>query len=367
MRIGFDAKRIFFNHSGLGNYGRNILSAFFEHYPTDEYFLFSPKTSTELFFHQQTNTIFPQGIYKLFPSLWRNNHIGHETKKHNLDIYHGLSNELPQDIRASKAKSVVTIHDVIFMRYPQWYKWHDRMMYKQKTEFACQAADAIIATSYQTKQDLIHFLDVPEDKIQVIYQPCNVGFSVKPSQEQQQEIKKKYNLPSQFLLMVGNIEPRKNILNVINAIQSQNIDTPLVVVGKKTNHAKELKNYIALNDIKNVYFCHNVCSSDLPIVYSLASVFVYPSFFEGFGIPVIEALSCGIPVIASKASCLIETGGDAALYVKPDSVEDIAMAIKTVLENNIFRDDIIKKGRCQVKKFAGETIAKEIMDLYKSI
>ena len=260
-----------------------------------------------------------------------------------------------------------SVHDVIFMRYPQWYKWHDRLIYKQKTEFACQAADAIIATSYQTKQDLIHFLDVPEEKIQVIYQPCNVGFSTKPTQEQQEEIKKKYNLPAQFLLMVGNIEPRKNILNVINAVQSRNIDAPLVIVGKQSIYAKELKSFIAQNNIKNVYFCHNVCSLDLPTVYSLASVFVYPSFFEGFGIPIIEALSCGVPVIASKASCLVETGGNATLYVKPDSVEDITTAIKTILDDSIFRDEIIKKGEEQVKKFAPKTIAKEIMDLYKSI
>ena len=367
MRIGFDAKRIFFNHSGLGNYGRNIFSALLEHYPIDEYFLFSPKPSTDFFQKEWTNVILPQKMYKWLPSLWRNSHIGHDTKRYNLDIYHGLSNELPQDIRVSKTKSVVTIHDVIFMRYPQWYKWHDRMIYKKKTEFACRTADTIIATSYQTKQDLIHFLDVQEDKIQVIYQPCNIGFSVKPTQEQQEEIRKKYNLPAQFLLMVGNIEPRKNILNVINAVQNRNIDVPLVIVGKQNMYAKELKNFIAQNNIKNVYFCHNVCSSDLPTVYNLASVFVYPSFFEGFGIPIIEALSSGVPVITSKASCLVETGGDAALYVKPDSVEDITVGIKTILDDTIFRNEIIKKGEEQVKKFAQETIAKEIMDLYKRL
>jgi len=367
MRIGFDAKRIFFNHSGLGNYGRNILSALFEHSPTDEYFLFSPKTSTKLFPKEWTNMVFPQGIYTLFPFLWRNNRIGHDAKKYNLDIYHGLSNELPRDILSSKAKSVVTVHDVIFMRYPQWYKWHDRMIYRQKTEFACQTANAVIATSHQTKQDLIHFLHLPEEKIHVIYQPCNAAFSVKPTQEQQKEIAKKYNLPNQFVLMVGNIEPRKNILKVIQAIHNHAIDTPLVIVGKDNNYAKELKNFVHQKHVKNVYFCHNVCFSDLPTIYSLANVLIYPSFFEGFGIPVIEALSCGIPVITSNVSCLMETAGDAALYVKPDSVDDIGEAIKTVLDDSSLRANLVQKGKEQLQKFAPKTIAKEIMDLYQNI
>lgn len=368
MKIGFDAKRVFFNRSGLGNYGRNILSALFTFYPENDYFLFTPSpTSTELFPEGKSNIITPYGMYNTFSTYWRNKHIGHDARRYNLDIYHGLSNELPRDILSAKTKSVVSIHDTIFMRYPQWYKWHDRITYKQKTAFACKNADTIIAVSEQTKNDLIHFFEIKEEKIRVIYQPCNAAFSQKLNEEQQKEVRKKYQLPDQFILMVGNIEPRKNILNVIKAVQDHRITIPLVIVGKENKYAGELKKYIRENNIKNVYFCHNVSSLDLPAVYSLATIFVYPSFFEGFGIPIIEALSCEVPVITSNTSCLHEAAADAALYVNPDNVVEISETIYTVLSDQYLRDSLVQKGKEQIKLFNAETIVKEIINLYKAL
>ncbi len=368
MRIGFDAKRIFFNRSGLGNYGRNILSALFAFHPENNYFLFSPPTPAELFPEGKPNIITPHGIYNFFPTYWRNNHIGHDARQHHLNIYHGLSNELPHDIQSAKVKSVVSIHDTIFMHYPQWYKWHDRIIYKQKTAFACKEADAIIAISQQTKNDLIHFFNVKEEKIHLIYQPCNSVFLQKPDEKKQEEVREKYQLPSEFILMVGNIEPRKNVLNVIKAVQDNHrISIPLVIVGKENKYAGELKKYIRENNIKNVYFCHNVCSLDLPAVYRLATVFIYPSFFEGFGIPVIEALSCEIPVITSDTSCLRETAAEAALYVTPDNVGEISNRIYALLSDNHLRNNLIEKGKEQVKLFNAETIVRKIINLYKAL
>ena len=367
MRVGFDAKRIFFNQSGLGNYGRNILSALLSFYPDNEYFMFTPKADDKLFFAEKSKTITPHGLFSLFPSLWRYCRIGHSAKSLNLNIYHGLSNELPRDIKASNAKSIVTIHDTIFMRYPQWYKWHDRLFYKQKTAFACENADAIIAVSQQTKDDLVHYFKVNEEKIHVIYQPCNAIFAIKPTEEQKKEIKEKLNLPDLFILMVGNIEKRKNIKNVIYSIQNQDISVPLVIVGKENRYAVELKKEIAQKNIKNVCFYHNINYLDLPAVYALASVFVYPSFFEGFGIPIIEALSCGVPVITSNTSCFEETGGDAVLYVNPNSCDEIGNAIYNVLTNNELRNNLIQKGKEQIKKFSSEEIVKNIVNLYKNV
>ncbi|MDR1180544.1 MAG: glycosyltransferase family 4 protein [Bacteroidales bacterium] len=367
MRIGFDAKRIFFNHSGLGNYGRNIFSALCNSCPDNDYFLFTPHENGNLFSIEHTRIITPQGFYAFFSSLWKYRHIGHDARKYNLDIYHGLSNELPRDIDISGAKRVVTIHDTIFMRYPQWYKWHDRMIYKQKTAFACKKADVIIAASQQTKEDLIRFFHIKEEKIQVIYQPCNAIFSSKPTEKQKQEVKEKLNLPDLFILMVGNIEKRKNIINVINAVQYQDVNIPLVIVGKESGYALELKKQIAQRNIKNVRFCHDVPSSDLPAVYALANMFIYPSFFEGFGIPIIEALSCEAPVITSNTSCFKETGGNAVLYVDPNSDEEIAQAIYVILNDSELRANLIQKGRKQIKKFSPDVIAEKIMDLYRRI
>ncbi|MDR1459417.1 MAG: glycosyltransferase family 4 protein [Bacteroidales bacterium] len=367
MRIGFDAKRIFFNHSGLGNYGRNIFTALRNSCPDNDYFLFTPPINGNVVSIEQSKIIMPRGFYALFSSLWKYQHIGHDAKKYNLDIYHGLSNELPRDIDTSGAKRVVTIHDTIFMRYPQWYKWHDRMIYKQKTAFACKKADVIIAASQQTKADLMRFFKVEEEKIQVIYQPCNAVFSTKPTEQQKQEIKKKLNLPDLFILMVGNIEKRKNIINVINAIQYRDVSIPLVIVGKENRYALELKNQITQRKLKNIFFCHNVSSSDLPVVYALANMFIYPSFFEGFGIPIIEAMSCETSVITSNTSCFKETGGNAVLYVNPNSEEEIAQAIYVILNDDELRKNLIQKGKEQIKKFKPDVIAEKIMDLYRRI
>jgi glycosyltransferase involved in cell wall biosynthesis len=299
--------------------------------------------------------------------LWRYGRIGHDAKTHNLDIYHGLSNELPRDIKILKTKSIVTIHDTIFMRYPHWYKWHDRLFYKQKTAFACENADAIIAVSEQTKNDLIHYFKVAEEKIHVIYQPCNVIFSIKPTEKQKKEVKEKLNFPDTFILMVGNIEERKNIKTVIDAVQNQNINLPLVIVGKESRYAVELKKEIEQKNIKNVYFYHHICHSDLPAIYALASLFIYPSFFEGFGIPIIEALSCEVPVITSNTSCFAETGGEAALYVNPNNIEEVIYAIYKLVNDSELQKNLIEKGKHQIKKFSSDVIAKEIMNLYLSL
>ncbi|MDR0367966.1 MAG: glycosyltransferase family 4 protein [Bacteroidales bacterium] len=367
MRIGFDAKRIFFNQSGLGNYGRNILAALYAFYPANDYFLFTPPASAALFPEGKPDMVTPHGLYRFFSAYWRNNRIGREARHCRTDIYHGLSNELPRDIESAKTKSVVSIHDTIFMRYPQWYKWHDRITYTHKTAFACQKADVIVAVSEQTKNDLIHFFKVKEEKIQVIHQPCSAVFSLETNEEQHRSVREKYALPDEFILMVGNIEKRKNILNVINAMQDPRIELPLVVVGKANTYAEELKQYIRQRDIKNVYFCHTVCSLDLPIVYRLAKVFVYPSFFEGFGIPIIEAMSSGVPIIASNTAALQEVAADAALYVAADNAGEIGDTIYTMLSNTCLRNSLTEKGEKQVKRFQAENIAREVINLYKSL
>ena len=367
MRIGFDAKRAFFNHSGLGNYSRNIISALNQFYPDNQYFLFTPPNDGKLYPDGKSGMISPQGLSALFPSFWRYQGMGKTAKKYYLDIFHGLSNELSRDMKQAKVKSVVTIHDTIFMRFPQWYKWHDRWFYEQKTDFACKNSDAIVAMSKQTKEDLIRFFKIKESKIRVIYQPCNPIFEDVITEKEKQIVKEKLQLPNHFVLMVGNIEERKNHLNVINAIHHHKIDIPLLIVGRNSDYALQIKKYIAQNNIKNIHFQHNVPSEDLPAMYALATIFVYPSFFEGFGIPIAESLWSKTPVITSDIPCFQETAGDAALFINPHDEEEIAQAIHTVMENENVRTQMTKKGWEHVKKFSRETTAAEMMKLYKEL
>ena len=366
MRIGFDAKRVFFNRSGLGNYSRNIILSLYNFYSDNQYFMFTPSNDGHLF-SEALPAISPQGFSAIFPSLWRYNGLGKTAGKYNLDVFHGLSNELPRDVRYAGAKSAVTVHDVIFMRFPQWYRRHDRWFYERKTAFACEHADAVIAVSEQTKEDLMQFFKVKEAKIKVIRQPCNPVFEQPVTEEEKQTVSEKLHLPNRFVLMVGNIEERKNHLTVINALHHHKIDIPLVIVGRNSDYALQIKKYIAQNNIKNIHFQHDVLSEDLPSVYALAAVCLYPSFFEGFGIPVAESLWCGTPVITSNIPCFHETAGDAALFINPHREEEIAQAIHTVLENEKLRTQMREKGRAHVSKFSTKAIAAEMIKLYKEL
>ena len=368
MNIGFDAKRAFCNRSGLGNYSRNIISSLQAYYPNESYGLFTPRTNDELFHKGMINSITPSGFWQYFSSLWRYTQMGKCAREYNVNLFHGLSNELPKDIKKSGAKSVVTIHDVIFMRYPEWYKWHDREMYRQKTAFACQAADAIIAISHQTKDDLVHYFQVSPEKIHVIYQPCNFAFTdIQYTDTQQKQITQRVNLPEQYLLMVGNIEKRKNILNVIKTYQHYPIELPLLIVGRKNEYAQTLKQYTEEHQIKNIHFLHDISSFELPYIYKRASILIYPSFFEGFGLPIIEALSSRTPVITSNVSCFKETAGDGALYIDPDNMEAMSNAIQCIINDKSLRNQLVNAGYQHIQQFNHRLIAQQIMELYQSL
>ncbi|MDR2980152.1 MAG: glycosyltransferase family 4 protein [Bacteroidales bacterium] len=368
MRLGFEAKRAFFNTSGLGNYARNMLIALQQFYPEHEYLLFTPKYSESLFSSQNYTVITPENGWKYFHSLWRLMGMSATIDKQVVDIFHGLSNELPRGIGKSNAKSVVTIHDLIFMRYPEWYKKHDRIIYQNKTEYACKYADKIVAISEQTKSDLIHYLNIKEDRIEVIHQPALMRFMQNGiSEEKTIETVLKYRLPEQYLLMVGNIEKRKNIANVIQAKLHGGIDVPLYIVGRETLYAKELKNRVASQKGEDIYFLHHVSTEELFTLYRNAAILIYPSYFEGFGLPVIESLMCGTPVIASHGSCLVETAGDGALYIDPDNVEQLIETVRQLLQNRTMRKELVEKGQKHIRQFEPLRIAFKMNELYKSL
>ena len=365
LRIGFEAKRAFFNGSGLGNYCRNIILALNRFYPNNKHFLFTPPCDGELFPEGKSDRIFPRGAERVFSSYWRHFKLGTTAQNHGLDVFHGLSNELPRDVLQTNATKIVTVHDAIFMRFPQWYKWHDRWLYEQKVSFACQISHAVVAVSEQTKADLIEFFGVREEKIRVIYQPCHPIFEEAVTEEQKTAVKAKHQLPDRFVLMLSNIEERKNHLNAIKAIHYHEIDVPLVIVGRDSTYASHLKKYVAQHGLEHIHFHHDVSSADLPALYSLASIFLYPSFFEGFGIPIVESLWCGTPVIASNTSCFRETAGDAALFVDPHSVGEIAQAIKTLLSNERLQAQMVEYGKTHINRFSAEKIARQLNDIYR--
>lgn len=370
IRIGFDAKRAFYNNRGLGNYSRDLIRILSDFQPGNEYFLFTPKTKDAIYdsFPENSKIIEPHSFYKMWPSWWRTYGECKEITELKLDIFHGLSHELPLGIKRTNARSVVTMHDLIFYKFPELYTWIDRQLYRKKYLRSCQDADKIIAISNQTKMDLIDLAGIDERKIEVVYQGCNPLFLRSVDPEKQEVIKKRYNLPAQYLLNVGAIEKRKNQELIIKAMAFGNIDIPLIIVGKPTEYVKDLEILIAQHHLRSkVRFLTNVPTEDLPVIYQLASLFVYPSIFEGFGIPIIEAIQSRIPVITSKGSCFQETGGPASCYVSHDNIEEMAVAIKQILSDENKSKKMVQDSLVYADRFSDSNISQSLMSVYQKL
>lgn len=364
MKIAFDAKRFFHNTSGLGNYSRDLVRILSQYEPDNEYLLLNKNKS------ERGKDILDRPNVKFVEtskgSLSRQLKMGKDAQKLGADIFHGLSGELPLKWDQKPIKKIVTIHDLIFVRYPQYYSFFDRKIHLWKFKKAAAMADKIIAISEQTKRDIIQFLKVPESKIEVIYQGCHHAFKEQQSPEQVQAAKDRFKLPERFILNVGTIEDRKNLLNVVKAIKDTEI--PLVVVGRKTKYYQKIEHFLKKNKMeKQVLFLEGVAMDELAIIYKLADIFVYPSFFEGFGIPVIEALFSKTVVVTSNTSCLPEAGGKDSVYIDPNNDLDIRAKIKFLWENESERKRREEKGFEFVQKFNDEPIAKNLMNLYQKI
>jgi len=382
MNIGYDGKRAFQNKTGLGNYSRSLLSILNRYFPQLQYALFAPK-KTNLFdvdAYQNFRTIQPQNFfYKKFPSLWRRIGIVKQIDLAHLDIYHGLSNELPKNIEKLNIKTVVTIHDLIFERFPETYHFDERYTHRWKIKRACKIADEVIAISEQTKNDLIEFYGVSPQKISVCYQSCNPIFEKTISEIEKNNIKRKYQLPDQYFLFVSSITARKNLISICRAliILKDILPIPLVIIGdgkKEKNEVKQLmkengieQRLIFLNELSEAKEDCFTTAADFPAIYQQALALVYPSIFEGFGLPILEALWSGLPVICSNVSSMPEVAEDAALYYAPDDSNQLAQHLQAIASDQQLVKILKDKGREQAKKFSTENYANQIIKIYKSL
>jgi glycosyltransferase involved in cell wall biosynthesis len=382
MNIGFDAKRAYHNQTGLGHYSRTLIHSLAARYPEHEYYLFNPTLSSLFSFSEKNvHEVRPSSfIHKLFPSAWRSSWVKKDLRKLKIDLYHGLSHEVPVDIDHTRTKSVVTIHDLIHERYPEQYSTIDVRIYKNKFRYACKHADHVIAISEQTKRDIIDFYQVPAQKITVCYQSCNPAFSQIVSEEEKHRVKKLYRLPNQFFLYVGSVIERKNLLGICKAVHllKDELNIPLVVVGDGKAYKQKVKEYIIQNRLeKDIIFLSESASAksspsfqaatDFPAIYQSAVAMIYPSFFEGFGIPVLEALCSRLPVITSSLSCLPEAGGDGAYYVNPSHAEEIAAGMKKIFTDTSFAAMMKENGRLHAQNFTTQKCAASVMDVYRMI
>jgi glycosyltransferase involved in cell wall biosynthesis len=382
MNIGFDAKRAYHNGTGLGHYSRTLVRSLSEYFPQHQYYLFNPKPASVFEIKgKNIHEILPGGFFnKLFRSAWRSSWVKNDLHKYKIDLYHGLSHEIPMGIRQTGIKSVVTIHDLIHERYPQQYNAIDVKIYSKKFRYACEHADKVIAISEQTKKDIIEFYKTPEEKITVCYQSCNPAFGKTISEEEKRKVRSMYDLPEKFFLYVGSVIERKNLLNICKAIflLRNEIDIPLVVIGDGRKYKQQVKDYICQNGMKKsvIFLSENPAARssisfqsaiDFPAIYQSAVVMVYPSFFEGFGIPVLEALWSKLPVITSNTSCLPEAGGHGSYYVNPASAEEIAEGMKRIYFDKELGKSMMEKGWRHAQHFTQQKSADAVMNLYESL
>jgi len=382
MNIGFDAKRAYHNGTGLGHYSRSLIRSLSEYYPEHQYYLFNPKPSSLFSLKGDTiHEVLPSGfLHKTFSSAWRSSWVKKDLQRLKIDLYHGLSHEIPVGIQKTGISSVVTIHDLIHERHPEQYNAIDVKIYRKKIRYACTHADKVIAISEQTKKDIIDFYKTPEEKIAVCYQSCNPAFGSRVSEEEKKRVKKMYGFPEEFFLYVGSIIERKNLLGICKAmfLLRDELNIPLVVIGDGKRYKQQVKDYIRQNSLEDkiIFLSENPSvrllqsfqlAADFPSIYQSAVAMIYPSFFEGFGIPVLEALWSKLPVITSNVSCLPEAGGEGAYYVNPASAEEIAAGMKKIYSDRQFAAIMIEKGWKHAQNFTPQKHAEAVMKVYKGL
>lgn len=372
MRIAFDAKRLFNNFTGLGNYSRTTLDILMEQFPEDEYLLLTPKVNecaiTEPYFHRQgCQTLVPE--HKWSGSLWRTFSQSSVAAAQGATVFHGLSNELPVGLKKHGIRSVVTIHDVAFRTFPDMYHWHDRIIYDQKWRYACRHADHIVAISESTRQDILRFYDVPTERVSVVYQPVQRLFYKKQEAPRPLAEQTVTDLPQQYMLYVGSVNSRKNLLGVVQAMQMlpADIRLPLVIVGNGREYKQRVLDYVARNHLeKHLIWAGSVNDNRaLQALYQCAALFVYPSFYEGFGLPVVEALLSGCPVVTSDVSSLPEAGGPSTLKADPTSPDSIADCLRRLLTDTALRQHVVSDGERHARTtFDPATLARQLHSTY---
>ena len=365
--VGFDAKRVVRNGTGLGAYGRNLVNDLAALYPHMQLLLYAPDEGREDLARQVKSAhnlcmVYPKGAKNaLQKAAWRSRGVVKDLLRDGVNVFHGLSGELPKGVKAAGIDTVVTIHDLIFMRHPEFYHWWDALIYRWKFRQTLKEAHRIIAISECTKRDIVKFGHYPEDRISVIYQSCDTRFRELATPEQLREVSERYALPTRFVLNVGTIEARKNVLLAAKALKDVPKEVHLVVLGRPTPYINKVKSWVAHNGLSaRVHFLHNVPNEDLPAIYQQAEVFAYPSRYEGFGIPIIEAIQSGLPVVACTGSCLEEAGGPHNLYVAPNDHKGMAKAINARLKGQAGRDESISQSMTYVQRFENKNVAEQV-------
>jgi len=367
MRIGLDAKRLFFNHTGLGNFSRTLLKHLIDVAPEHQYLLFSPKAPSP---QEIPDFVHSAGLEIIYPKrkspLWRLKGIVSDLKTHQVDVYHGMSHEIPIGLTKAGIPSVVTMHDLIWIPYLQYYPWLDRQLYQWKYQRSAKEATRLVAISTHTQRDLIQYFKVPKEKIEVIYQGIHPRFWQEPKPSEGTPL----DVPDTYMLYVGSLTERKQAILILEAMAQipEANRLPLVVVGKGKAYEAQFRDRIQQLRLEHwVYFMGFISDENLPQLYRRARMTIYPSAYEGFGLPIVESLACGTPVITTSFSALPEAGGAGALYMDQLDANALARFILELSQNEATYKTLQEVGREHARQFDNKAAARAYVSVYEEV
>lgn len=366
MRVGIDARLVYYSQAGIGQYILHLVNGLAQVDPENEYVLLQSR--------KDDTTILEQPNFRRV-SLWTPSHhrlerysLNVELMRLGLDVLHSPDFIPPH---RPSCKSVITVHDLAFLLYPHFLT-KESARYYGHIDQAVRWTDHIISVSESTKRDTIQHLGVPEDKITVVYEAANPIFQPMDQDKAREEVRNRHGIDGPFILFVSTIEPRKNVPTLVRALwqlmECYKEDVRLVLAGGKGWLFEDA--FAVVEDLKmdgRVHFVGRVPSEDLLYLYNTAEMLAHPAFYEGFGLPPLEAMACGLPVVASNVASLPEVVGDAGLLIDPHDVDELTVAMWRILNDSALRQEMQEKGLRQAEGFSWKRAARETMDIYRLV
>ena len=373
--IGFDAKHANRGNTTQSSYARFVIDALSNACPKSAYFRMyiekrEPHSGYEALAERaNVESMEPDGVlWRKLSWLWRMWHIGRDMERGDVDLYHALAGLVPFGLERRNIRSVVTIHSLEFLRlrrlFSPIYNFYRRAIMLS----SMRRADRIIAVSECVKQDLIRLLHIDADKIDVIYGGCHTRFNEAVTEEVMERVRDRYNLPTRYLLVAGKHNAHKNLNHIIETLPQIAEDVDIVIAGRGTAQTANLvRRMKALGVEERVHLLYGVADEDMPAIYHGAVAYLMLSLYEGFSTTIVEALTVGVPVIASRGSSLEEVGGPDSIYIGTDDRKGLLDAIKRILESEELRTQMIERGKEYAQRFRPEVASYNLLNCYRRI
>ncbi len=370
MKIGIDGRVLEKPMTGIGRYLLNILNELPKHDSSNQYFIFLNKNQFHLnhSFYRYITTNKPLLNSKLLTPFWINRIIPSLIKKYGIEIFIGPNILVPSK-KINGCKFISIVHDIMPLTHRQFFPFFYRNFLKRYLPASIESSDLVITISNASKKEIIDYFKIPESKIKVVYNTISPRFRMLSESEIEiMNSKSSLNLPEKYLLYVGVIEKRKNvemIINIAEKLKSIDENLKIVLAGRFGYGSDEFKNEIQkLSDVILMY--NKVNDDDLLLLYNLAHAFLFPSFVEGFGIPPLEAMACGKPVIASNCDALKETIGESGLLCEPNDLNCFLEKIKILLEDSSVYEKYVSKSLEHYKRFSKESTVKDFLEIIEN-